>query len=224
MKGLTPKKFIIGVAVALVFLVALASGAIADRLFGIKPLDYFIPRREAGFRVGTLEQKVITEESVVIDVAEKVSPSVVTVSIETPARKVLEFNPFGGGISQRIEGGTPQDIGTGFIASSDGLILTNKHVVSETDAKYKVITNDDKEYEVKQISRDPSNDIAILKIDAGGVNLKPVELGDSSNLKVGQFVVAIGTALGEFRHTVTTGVISGLGRGITAGSLYEGYV
>ena len=224
MKGLTPKKFIIGVAVALVFLVALASGAIADRLFGIKPLDYFIPRREAGFRVGTLEQKVITEESVVIDVAEKVSPSVVTVSIETPARKVLEFNPFGGGISQRIEGGTPQDIGTGFIASSDGLILTNKHVVSETDAKYKVITNDDKEYEVKQISRDPSNDIAILKIDSGGVNLKPVELGDSSNLKVGQFVVAIGTALGEFRHTVTTGVISGLGRGITAGSLYEGYV
>ena len=224
MKGLTPKKFIIGVAIALVFLVALASGAVADRLFGIKPLDYFIPRREAGFRVGTLEQKVITEESVVIDVAEIVSPSVVTVSIETPARKILEFNPFGGGISQRIEGGTPQDIGTGFIASSDGLILTNKHVVSETDAKYKVITNDDKEYEVKQISRDPSNDIAILKIDAGGANLKPVELGDSSNLKVGQFVVAIGTALGEFRHTVTTGVISGLGRGITAGSLYEGYV
>src|SRR3989344_1606908 len=224
MKGLTPKKFIIGVAVALVFLVALASGAIADRLFGIKPLDYFIPRREAGFRVGTLEQKVITEESVVIDVAEIVSPSVVTVSIETPARKVLEFNPFGGGISQRIEGGTPQDIGTGFIASSDGLILTNKHVVSETDAKYKVITNDDKEYEVKQISRDPSNDIAILKIDSGGVNLKPVSLGDSSNLKVGQFVVAIGTALGEFRNTVTTGVISGLGRGISAGDPFAGAV
>lgn len=217
------KKLLIGIAIGLVILVAITSGAIADRLFGIKPLDYFLPRKEAGFRVGTLEQKVLTEESVVIDVAEKVSPSVVTVSIETPARKVLEFNPFGGGISQRIEGGTPQDIGTGFIASSDGLILTNKHVVSETDAKYKVITNDDKEYEVKQISRDPSNDIAILKIDVGA-DLKPVELGDSSNLKVGQFVVAIGTALGEFRHTVTTGVISGLGRGITAGSVYEGYV
>ncbi len=62
----------------------------------------------------------------------------------------------------------------------------------------------------------------ILKIDAN--NLTPVNLGDSTNLKAGQFVIAIGTALGEFRHTVTTGVISGLGRGITAGSVYEGFV
>jgi S1-C subfamily serine protease len=95
-------------------------------------------------------------------------------------------------------------------------------VVATTNASYKVVTKDDKEYKVIEINRDPVNDIAILKIEATG--LKPVELGDSGNLKVGQFVVAIGTALGEFRHTVTTGVISGLGRGITAGSVYEGYV
>lgn len=126
--------------------------------------------------------------------------------------------PAGGGREEKIE----QDIATGFVIDKDGLIVTNKHVVADANAKYRVITKDDVEYEVKKIYRDPANDLAILKIDASG--LKPVEMGDSDKLKVGQFVIAIGTALGEFRHTVTTGVISGLGRGITAGSPFEGYV
>ncbi|MFH1863325.1 MAG: trypsin-like peptidase domain-containing protein [bacterium] len=222
MKKINSKKIIIGGAIIIVVLVAVTGGAVADRIFGIKPLDVFVPRQSGGGGL-TIDRKILTEESVVIDVAEKVSPSVVTVSIQTPKRKILQFSPFGG-FSSKIEGGQPQDIGTGFIVSSDGLIITNKHVVSQQGAKYKVITKDGKEYEAKQISRDPSNDIAIIKIDPSGEKLKPVELGDSSNLKVGQFVVAIGTALGEFRHTVTTGVISGLGRGITAGSSFEGYV
>ncbi len=210
------KTLIIGGIVILVIASSLG-GAIADRLFGIKPLDYFL--KSPG--TSGIDRKILTEESVVIDVADRVSPSVVTVSIQTPKRQVLEFNPFGG-FSSRTEGGTPQDIGTGFIVSSDGLIITNKHVVSEIGATYKVITKDGKEYPVKQISRDPANDIAVIKIEA--MNLKPIELGSSDNLKVGQFVIAIGTALGEFRHTVTTGVISGLGRGIEAGSPFEGYV
>ncbi len=100
-------------------------------------------------------------------------------------------------------------------------MVTNKHVVSESDATYRVITKDDKTYEVKKIYRDPSNDLAILKIDANG--LSTVEMGDSDKIKVGQLAIAIGTALGEFRHTVTTGVISGVGRGIEAGSPFEGY-
>jgi serine protease Do len=211
------KKILIGASIAVVILVAITGGAIADRLFGLKPLDKLFPKTTS-FR---LNQTILTEESVVIGVAEKVSPSVVTVTIETPARRILQFNLFGG-FSQRYEGGTPQDIGSGFVVSKDGLIITNKHVVTDETAKYKVVTKDDKEYEVKQISRDPVNDIAILKIEAD--NLTPIELGESSNLKVGQFVIAIGTALGEFRHTVTTGVISGLGRGITTGSVFEGYV
>src|SRR3990172_12657998 len=215
MAVLNPKKFILGIAVGLVILAAIGGGALADRLFGLKPLDLIVPRGSSTFR---LDQRVLTEESIVIDVAERVSPSVVTVSVQTPKRRVLEFSPFGG-FSSRVEGGTPQDIGTGFIVSEDGLIITNKHVVS-ADATYKVVTKDGKEYEVTQISRDPSNDIAVIKINASG--LTPVELGDSGNLKVGQFVIAIGTALGEFRHTVTTGVISGLGRGITAGSALGG--
>lgn len=226
MKKINLKGFLISVVVGLVILVTAAGGAVADRFFSIKPLDLLVKRDSQTFRVGSVDQKILTEESVVIDVAEQASPSVVTVTIETPQRRILEFSPFGG-FQSRIEGGEPQDIGTGFIVSSDGLIVTNKHVVSDITAKYKVVTKDDKEYEVTKVSRDPSNDLAIIKIDpsAGSEQaLRALELGDSSNLKVGQFVIAIGTALGEFRHTVTTGVISGLGRGITAGSAYQGYV
>ena len=132
------------------------------------------------------------------------------------------------GVLVRVQrGGTPQDIGSGFVVSKDGLIVTNKHVVADTSLTYKVATSDGKTFDVKEISRDPNNDIAIIKIDpttGSGQVLKPVELGDSSNLQVGQFVIAIGTALGEFRNTVTTGVVSGLGRGISAGDQFQGYV
>lgn len=217
MKGI--KKAVIIIVVLLVVVVSATGGAIADRLFGIKPLDYFLKSRNLSS--GSIEQRLLNEDSVVIDVAEKASGSVVTVSVQTPARRVLQLNPFGG-FSSGITGGTQQDIGTGFIVSSDGLVLTNKHVVSVTGATYKVITKDNKEYDVVDINRDPSNDIALLKIDASG--LTPLELGDSNSLKVGQFVIAIGTALGEFRSTVTTGVVSGLGRGIEAGDAYQGYV
>ncbi len=216
-------KFILtGLAFILLVLVSAMGGAIADRLFVIKPLDYLISGNSTNFRIGTkVEQRVLSEESVVIEVAENVSPSVVTVSVKTPQRRVLEFSPFGG-FRSRIEGGQEQDIGTGFVVSEDGMIVTNKHVVSDPEAEYKVITGDEKEYDIVKVSRDPANDLAVLKIDAKG--LKALDLGDSNGLKVGQFVIAIGTALGEFRHTVTTGVISGLGRGITAGSVYEGFV
>ncbi len=174
--------------------------------------------------------RILQEENVVIDVAEKVSPSVVTIGIIKQQQvfnnpfSIDPFDPFGilgqplpqQGTTKKIE----QDIGTGFIVSKDGLIVTNKHVVADTEAKYKVMTKDDKTYNVEKIYRDPINDLAILKISAS--DLRAIEMGDSSNLKVGQFVIAIGTALGEFRHTVTTGVVSGLGRGITAGSPFSG--
>jgi S1-C subfamily serine protease len=94
--------------------------------------------------------------------------------------------------------------------------------VESTGAKYKIITKDDKEYDVTNIYRDPANDLAILKVNA--TLPEAMVLGDSDKNKVGQFVIAIGTALGEFRHTVTTGVISGLGRGIEAGDGWGGSV
>jgi serine protease Do len=223
------RRFLIGIAIGVLILVSVLGGAISERLFGYKILDKFFPPHQGISSQEVLQQRVLTEESVVIEVAEKVSPSVVTVGIIKTQRvlDLFEWDPFMDpfGIffqpkskEQKIK----RDIGSGFIVSADGLVVTNKHVVADTQAKYRVITKDDKEYEVKKIYRDPVNDLAILKIDASG--LKPVELGDSDKLKVGQFVIAIGTALGQFRHTVTTGVISGLGRGITAGSPFEGYV
>lgn len=219
----------IGFSLGVVIVVSILGGAVSDRLFGYRILDrFFPPRTEEGFHLANETQRILREESMVIEVAEKVSPSVVTINIsktqtvyELPNLPSFEFF-FGFPEPERREETIEQDIATGFIISEDGLIITNKHVVLDPQADYRVITRDDKSYEIEKIYRDPTNDIAILKINASG--LSPVELGDSDNLKVGQFVIAIGTALGEFRHTVTTGVISGLGRGIRAGSPLEGYV
>lgn len=190
--------------------------------------------------------KVVSEESVTIDTVKKVSLSVVTVTEEAPANSSSDqsqspdfgFGPFsifgqspfdngGGDNSQPNPSPQPASIGSGFIITSDGLVVTNKHVVSDVGAKYQVTTSDDKVYDVQKIYRDPLNDIAILQINPSqnaGKTLQPVTMGDSSKLQVGQFVIAIGTALGQFPSTVTTGVISGLGRGITAGSDLEGFV
>ena len=166
--------------------------------------------------------RVLNEESVVINAVKKVGPSVVTIAgtKTVSSTQVGPFSIFGFGVTPEEKPQT-QSIGSGFVVSSDGLIVTNKHVVSDGNAKYQILTSVDKKYDVKKIYRDPLNDVAILKVEA--TDLKTVELGDSTNLEVGQFVIAIGTALGEFRNTVTTGVISGLGRGITAGSAFEGY-
>lgn len=216
------KKAFIFVSVILVVLAAVTGGAVADRLFRLTPLDKFFPR----LGINTSQQRLVKEESDVIDVVKNVGSSVVTVSAVTPKRSIIQFSPFGG-FSRGTTGGTPQDIGSGFVVSADGLIVTNKHVVADTSLTYKVATSDGKTYDVKEVSRDPNNDIAIIKIDPStglGRVIKPVELGDSGNLQVGQFVIAIGTALGEFRNTVTTGVVSGLGRGISAGDQFQGYV
>ncbi len=174
------------------------------------------------------KQVVVYEESVITKVVEESLPSVVTVGISTSTQSqdsytIDPFDPFSPfkkvpGQTNKIE----QNIGSGFIISKDGLIITNKHVVANTDATYKVMANDKTKYDVEKIYRDPLNDLAILKINAD--NLKPLSLGDSSNLKLGQLAIAIGTPLGEFTNTVTKGIISGLGRGITAGSPFEGFV
>ncbi len=222
-KAVRKNAVVVGLAVLLV--ASALGGAVADRLFVIKPLDYLIPR--GNFRIGgeSVTAKLVKEESVVIDVAEEAAPSVVTVSVKEERQvSPLFLDPFGAfgqvprGQTETVE----QDIGSGFVVEGN-LVVTNKHVVSSAKAEYKVIDRDGHEHAVTKIYRDPANDLAILQVaDDGG--LAPIELGDSENLKVGQFVIAIGTALGEFRHTVTTGVISGLGRGIEAGDGLGGFV
>jgi serine protease Do len=104
--------------------------------------------------------------------------------------------------------------GSGFIVGSDGLVLTNKHVISETGAEYTVILNDGRKYPAQILSRDPINDIAIMKIDA--TRLPCLALGDATELELGQSVIAIGNALGIFKNTVSLGIVSGLSRSITA--------
>lgn len=176
--------------------------------------------------------KVVSEESVTVDIVKKAGPSVVTIAQEIPQSGGAQFNfgPFSFfdiPLPQDDVPSEPQGIGTGFIISDEGLIVTNKHVVSEPQGKYFIITSNERKYTVENIYRDPLNDVALIKINPsenGNEKLTAVTLGDSSNLQVGQYVVAIGTALGEFQNTVTTGVISGLGRGITAGSPYEGSI
>ena len=162
-----------------------------------------------------VKKEIIDEESVVTKVVEQATPSVVTVSIVRPKVSTDIF-----GVTKQIGQNDAQDIGSGFIISTDGLIVTNKHVVSDLTAKYKVIIGKDLVLDVKEIYRDPMNDLAILKVDKA--NLASVNMGDSDKIKVGGTVIAIGTALGQFRSTVTTGVISGVGRGITAGDSVSG--
>jgi len=217
-------------------LIILLSIGISSGLLGVSWSDvgsflrFGRPELEISSPFSQEKIKIVTEESMVIDVVEKVSPSVVTVGMSKTRSvgEIFEFDPFDPfsifRTPQRQEK-VEQNIGTGFLISKEGLIVTNRHVVDDRDASYKVLAKDDQAYNVTKVYRDSVNDLAILKIDpSASSGLKPVELGDSSKLKVGQFVIAIGTALGEFKNTVTTGVVSGLGRGITAGSPFEGYV
>lgn len=175
------------------------------------------------------------EESAVTASVEKASPAVVSIIVSKDIPKIQDFfsdpfgfdpffNPFGFKKRQqpRNQGETEkQEIGggSGFIISKDGLIVTNKHVVSDQEAEYTVMTNDEKRHAAKVMAIDPVNDIAILKIEAGS-DLPILELADSSNLKIGQTVIAIGNSLGEFRNTVSKGIISGLKRNVTAGDSF----
>ncbi len=168
-------------------------------------LDY--QNQKVGTSIYSEERNIrVDESSAIIDAAEKASPSVVSISGTSKS-----YGFFGNVVES-------QSSGTGFIVTSDGLILTNKHVVSNADGEYTVYTNDGKEYKATVKATDPLNDIAFVKIEAS--NLPVIELGDSDNLKVGQRAIAIGNALGQYQNTVTTGIISAIGRVVEAGDSY----
>lgn len=214
----------------LIILVIIYAAAVtlSERSFN---LDKFISRNPLQTQSQQEEKvKIVSEESVVIDVVKNASSSVVTIGIEqTPlSRRNSGNDPFSLFFGQEdLSQDTNQEsyIGSGFIIGKDGLVVTNRHVVSDREVNYIVVDNKGNKYDVERIYRDPLNDIAILKTQKSfGSDLKELELGDSSKLQVGQLAIAIGTPLGEFRNTVTTGVISGLGRGVVAGSPFEGYV
>lgn len=159
----------------------------------------------AALRVDSEQTELISQ------LVTEVSPSVVSILVE----QAVQNNSYFYGATQSIQEGA----GSGIILSSDGIIVTNKHVIPENVKKVSITTSDGKTYDnVDVIARDPRGtvDIAFLKVN-GVNNLKPAKLGDSAKTSVGTSVIAIGYALGEFDNTVTSGIISGVGRPITAG-------
>src|SRR3989344_5558034 len=154
-------------------------------------------------------------------IVKKVLPGVVSITV-SKMLPVFE-NPFGGspyeneGFLMVPKGKKKVQIGGGSCISDDpsGIVLTNRHVVADQDAEYFVILEDERKCPAHVLARDPFNDVAILKITEK--NLPIIELGDSSELELGQTAIAIGNVLGSFRNTVSVGVVSGLSREITAG-------
>lgn len=186
--------------------------------------------------VPAVENPFSNQEELIVRLVKNVTPAVVSViaTKDVPVVEQYFINPFEGDeffqeflppgflfpdllIPQFRQRGTERrqiSAGTGFFVSSDGLLVTNRHVVEDREAEYVVITNDGKKLPTKVLARDPVQDIAVLKVESGGHSFIP--LGNSDILQVGQSVTAIGNALGEFQNTVSVGVISGLRRTIVA--------
>lgn len=170
-----------------------------------------------------------------IEAVQKVSPAVVSIIISKEIAQRSSVSPFPDdlfrqfGFDVQIPDQQPQQSpqpqgppkkqqiggGSGFIITSDGMVVTNKHVVFDDSATYAVVTADGKRYDAKVLAKDSFMDLAVLKID--GKNLPTVKLGDSDRLQIGETVVAIGNALAEFSNTITKGVVSGIKRRVTAG-------
>lgn len=205
----------------------------------LMPANGLLPKPLSGTSSGVSEKAVptnATEESQVISTVKVANPAVVSIIItkdvpvieryfedQQPSSPFDQF--FGNGLSPfqfqvpqyRQNGTEKREVGggSGFIVSSDGLVLTNKHVVADEEADYTVFTNDGQKHTAKVIARDPATDLAVIKID--GNNYSTLSFADSDKIQVGQSAIAIGNALGEFRNTVSVGVVSGLSRSITAG-------
>jgi len=171
-----------------------------------------------------------SQDELVTVAVSKVAPGVVSIVIskDVPQLEVTYVNPFGddpffkdfsiqvpvykqkGIVHQKV------GAGSGFFVTSNGYILTNKHVVSDMQADYTALLSTGKQAKASVMYRDPKNDIALVKID--GVGYPTVSLADSDSLKLGQTVIAIGNALGKYNNSVSIGIVSGLNRSIEASS------
>ncbi len=222
--------FVIGFVGALLCQIVIIG--IAAGLYVGTPLKQVVREKLQSIVEKAVTDKNLTDSagqhSDVIDVVDAVNPAVVSIVISKDVPKMEQifnqgnpsspFGMFGLNFPQYQQNGTEEKEiggGSGFIVSEDGYIVTNAHVVSDKDAKYTVLLNDETKHDATVVAADATLDIAVLKIDSTGLPF--LEFGDSDTVKVGQSVVAIGNALGQFRNTVSVGVISGLARSITAG-------
>ena len=190
-------------------------------------------KNTANKKQGISARNSIGEESSIIKIVEQSNPAVISIIItkDVPVIEQYyeEFDPFedffGGSFDfrmprQRQNGTESREVGggSGFFISSDGLLVTNRHVVNDKDAKYTVLTDSGKTYNAEVLARDTTFDIAVLKVEEKGLTY--LEFGDSDSIKVGQTVIAIGNALTEFQNSVSVGVVSGLSRSIIAGDRF----
>ncbi len=183
---------IVGIAIS--FATGVLGGMLAGQTSPTKNVTGFASPKEDGNKVVTAQEQDVSR------VVDTVSPSVVSIVISTTS-----------------DGLPVQAAGTGMIVSKNGYVLTNRHVVSSAKS-VTVLRSDGTIYrDVPVVGTDPLNDIAFVKIP-NVTDLPAVTLGDSKTVRVGQGVIAIGNALGEYQNTVTTGIISGLGRPVTASS------
>lgn len=175
------------------------------------PLRKYIDTSKNGGKEDSYELVVTEREANTINIVKDSQESVVSIAVSQITLKEGE------GV-----GDTTSKIGTGFIVDESGIVVTNQHVVSDLNATYKVVSHNGDMFEVTQVLRDDISDIAVLRIDKKDKEIKALKLGDSDKLLVGQEVIAIGTPLGEYSGSVTTGIISGLDRSVTAGTGWFG--
>lgn len=161
---------------------------------------------------------LLEEENATIHVVERVTPSVVSVVVKK--KRSEAYGDFVGGPpllpKQDPNEWIEVSSGTGFFVTSDGLVLTNRHVVNEKNAQFIIVKNDGEERPAQLVDTDSFLDIAILRTEGSG--FPAATLGDSDTVRIGQTVIAVGNALSEFRNTVTKGVVSGVHRRVTAGT------
>ena len=216
------------------FVTSLVTGIVSvslvsqNTLSPIQTISRVIERVSEPQQTPVIQNALPSEEELIVRLVKNVSPAVVSVvaARDIPVIEQYFINLFGDNeflIPQYRQKGTERrqiSSGTGFFVSADGLIVTNRHVVEDAAADYSVVTNDGKKIAVKVLARDPVRDIAVLKVE--GTKHAFIPLGNSDGLNVGQTVVAIGNALGEFQNTVSVGVISGLRRTVVASGLSSG--
>ena len=195
---------------------------------------------ESALKTTTSYVPAVDYENQIMKAVERSEPSVVSIVIskDVPIIENCPVDPFSGlppefrqffgdtpNFSQLCKKGTQKREvggGSGFIIESDGTVVTNKHVVNDASASYTVFLSNGKKYDATVVARDLILDFAVIKINATG--LPTLNLGDSDSLKLGQTAIAIGNALGEFRNTVSVGVVSGLRRNVTASGGVDGGV
>ncbi len=214
--------------------VSVASSAVTTLLVLSVAPQFASPQTgEDGNRIPPVFRDIDEEkrEDAVVDTVARSQDAVVSVVVtkdlpvlERYYRELPFDNPFGLRIPLYREQGTERTEvggGTAFFISDDGLLLTNKHVISDEEADYSVILNDGRTLPARVAARHPGNDIALLKVEGEDFPFLPLS---SDEPRLGQSVIAIGNALAEFRNTVSVGIVSGLSRSITAGSIAGGAI